>query len=112
MIEKNESRIIIVPVIAKCSFCGSGRKIPHASPPVSIGKKEFQYIPSYTCTNCNKGNHPTFYEDIAKEISNIARKQSIKYAIITSFFTMILLSPISYILSKFYQLILEILEIL
>ncbi len=102
MTEKKESREITVPVIAKCRFCGSERKIPNASHPVSIGKEEFQYIPSYTCGKCNKGNHPTFYEDISKEISNVASKQSIKYAIGTS----ILLSPLSFILGIIYQLIL------
>lgn len=102
MTEKNESREIVVPVDAICHFCGSSRRIPHASPPVSIGKKNFQFIPAHTCSNCNKPYHTTFYEDIAKEISKVSRKTSIKYAILTS----ILLTPISYILGNFFQLLL------
>ena len=97
---ENEIREIIITVKAKCNYCGSERKIAHASPPVSIGKREFQYIPSYTCPNCNKSNHPTFYEDIAKEISIISRRQSIKYAILTS----IVLSPIGFALGIIYSL--------
>ena len=101
MTETNESRVIRVPVMAKCNYCGSERKIDHASPPVLIGKKVFQYIPAHTCPSCNKGYHTTFYEDIAKEISNISRRISIKYAVLTS----IVLSPISFILGIIFQLI-------
>lgn len=101
MTKENENRLIRVPVMAKCNYCGSERKIDHASPPVSIGKKVFQYIPAHTCGNCNKGYHTTFYEDIAMEISNISRRTSIKYAILTS----IVLSPISFILGIAYSLL-------
>ena len=103
MKSKNEDRDVIVQVNAKCQHCGSGREIGHASPPVDIGEKKIQYIPAFTCPSCGKGNHPTYYEDLAEATKDLAIKQSMKYAIRTT----ILTSPISFLLGIFFTFLLN-----
>ena len=48
---------------------------------IVIYKKKIQYIPSYNCSKCGKANYPTFYNDIAKEIQNISKKQALRHTI-------------------------------
>ena len=64
-----------------CQFCETERDFPNMSDVVIINKKKIQYIPSYNCSKCGKANYPTFYNDIAKEIQNISKKQALRYTI-------------------------------